>query len=349
MSNDLNGKIPRSFAQLTKLDVLWLERNQLSGDSTQGDLDFLPEMTNLTQLVLDYNSEIVGTLPDLSKLTKLKQLSLSNTGLGGSLPQSLSSLIELQRLYLDDCRFEGSVEVLQSMNLTHVYLEDNMFTGNIDDNFFAQAKSLVHLDASNCSFSGSVPGHLFKLPDLAVLDLSMNSLEGQLPDEALASVQDSKLEFLSLHTNNITGSIPSSISKLKSLTTLDLSINQFTNTIPSSISDLTNLDILFLGRNNFNPGSVPEWIRSMKGLTELSLKNASLTGSIPEWLGDLTNLTFLDFGENKLIDTIPQSLGSLSELMVLILNRNKLTGELGLGGLSKLGKCRCCCGGLLIL
>ena len=75
MSNDLNGKIPRSFAQLTKLDVLWLERNQLSGDSTQGDLDFLTEMTNLTQLVLDYNSEITGTLPDLSKLTKLKHAS----------------------------------------------------------------------------------------------------------------------------------------------------------------------------------------------------------------------------------------------------------------------------------
>jgi len=341
MSNDLNGKIPRSFAQLPKLDVLWLERNQLSGDSTQGDLDFLTEMTNLTQLVLDYNSEITGTLPDLSKLTKLKQLSLSNTGLGGSLPQSLSSLIELRRLYLDDCRFEGSVEVLQSMNLTHVYLEDNMFTGNIDDTFFAQATSLVHLDASNCSFSGTVPGHLFKLPDLTVLDLSMNRLEGQLPDETLSSVQESKLKFLSLHTNNITGSIPSSINKLKNLTTLDLSINQFTNTIPS-INDLTNLDILFLGRNNFDAGPVPNWIKSMAGLTELSLKNVSLTGSIPDWLGDLTNLTFLDLGENDLMDTIPQSLGSLSELMVLILNRNKLTGELGLGGLSKIGECRCC-------
>jgi Leucine-rich repeat (LRR) protein len=133
-------------------------------DSNDGDLDFLKEMTALTHIILDYNRNITGTLPDLSTLSKLAVLSVPNTGLYGELPESLSSLNELKMLYLDDCAFEGSVDVIKSMsNLTHVYLEDNKFTGVIDETFFANSKDLVHLDISNCSFTGSVPGHLFNL------------------------------------------------------------------------------------------------------------------------------------------------------------------------------------------
>jgi len=340
INNNLEGKIPRNLAFLKKLEILRLENNRFSGDSTDGDLDFLGEMTSLRKITLDYNPDLTGTLPDaVSKLSDtLVQLTLSNTNFYGTLPSSLARLTKLQKLFLDDCAFGGSVrDVLSRMtDLTHVYLEDNAFNDTVDDAFLAELKDLVHLDVSNCSFAGTVPGHFFDLPRLEVLDMSMNDLAGTLPADVMSNVSSSRLGFLSLHTNNITGPIPPGIGNLKNLTTLDLSSNRFLEKIPPEVGELDKLDILFLGRNDFDAGVVPEWIYNMSQLSELSLKGASLTGSIPKWLGDLTGLKLLDLGENELNDTIPQTLGQLSELMVLILNSNKLQGELGLGQLEKL-------------
>lgn len=336
--NSLSGKIPREFAHLKNMQYLGLERNQFSANTLQGDLDFMQEMTSLKFLTLDYNAAITGTLPDfLSDLPNLQVLSLSNLGMYGTLPPSLSNLTQLKQLYLDDNAFEGSIDMIQSLTkLTQVYLEDNNFNDTLDDTSFANSKNLVHLDISNCSFGGSVPGHLFNLTQLTVLDMSLNNLEGKLPAEAMFNTQATNLQFLSLHTNNITGPIPMSIGKLKSLRTLDLSINQFSGDLPTEIGELVDLNILFLGKNNFTEAPVREWIRNMTQLTELSLKSSSLNETIPEWLGELTDLTFLDLGENDLTNTIPQSLGNLTKLMVLILNGNRLNGELGLGQLEKL-------------
>ena len=309
----------------------------LSGDTTEGDLDFLSEMTALKILALDYNYNITGTLPDLSSLTNLELLSVPNTGMYGTLPASLAMLTNLQLLFPDDCAFEGSMSMISSMsNLTHVYLEDNWFDDTIDDGFFANGEKLVHLDVSNCSFSGTVPKHLFNFSNLQVLDMSMNELTGELPAEAFADVQDSSLSFLSLHTNKLSGNIPSSIRNLTNLATLDLSLNEFSGEIPSEIGELSNLNILFLGRNNYDEAPVPVWLRNMTLLQELSLKSSSLIETIPTWLGELMYLLFLDLGENSLTGQIPQELGNLTELTVLILNSNSLTGELGLGGLTYL-------------
>ena len=298
-------------------------------------------MESLTELVLDYN-QIIGTLPEsLTRLPKLRTLSLSNTNMYGELPSSMADMTDLMGLYLDDCDFEGSTYALQKLpNLTAVYLENNQFDDIIDDTFFANQKKLVHLDISNCSFSGSVPTHLLSYPDLGVLDMSRNNLVGEFTVEAIPDENfQTNLQFLSMHTNSISGPIPTNIGLLKNLITLDLSLNEFSGEMPDEIGELTDLSILFLGRNNFTESPVPNWLRNMTKLTELSLKSASLKEHIPEWLSELTGLTFLDLGENDLSATIPQSLNSLSALMVLILNDNRLWGELGLGELSNLGEC----------
>jgi Leucine-rich repeat (LRR) protein len=181
-----------------------------------------------------------------------------------------------------------------------------------------------------------IPVHTFLLA--AVLDMSMNDLDGELPEEALSDIDGSNLEFLSLHSNKLSGPIPSGIGKMINLRTLDLSLNELSGDLPSEISNLTALNILFLGRNNYNEAEVPEWLRNMTQLTELSLKNSSFTGTIPEWMGELTTLLLLDLGENELTGGIPQTLNNLTELVVLILNKNRLSGELGLGQLQWLGE-----------
>ena len=320
--------------------VIPLQRNNISGDTTKGDLDFLDKMESLTSLVLDYN-KITGTLPEsVTRLSKLRTLSLSNTNMNGELPSSMADMTDLTGLYLDDCDFEGSTYAIQKLtNLTAVYLENNQFDDTIDDTFFANQKKLVHLDISNCSFSGSIPTHLLSYPDLTVLDMSRNNLEGEFPAEAIPDdINQTNLQFLSMHTNSISGPIPTSIGLLKNLSTLDLSLNEFSAEIPFEIGNLADLSILFLGRNNFTESPVPTWLRNMTQLTELSLKSTNLKDHIPIWLSELWRLSFLDLGENDLISTIPQSLNNLSKLKVLILNDNRLWGELGLGKLSNLGE-----------
>eukprot|EP00581_Thalassiosira_minuscula_P020017 CAMPEP_0183714332 /NCGR_PEP_ID=MMETSP0737-20130205/8879_1 /TAXON_ID=385413 /ORGANISM="Thalassiosira miniscula, Strain CCMP1093" /LENGTH=721 /DNA_ID=CAMNT_0025943239 /DNA_START=156 /DNA_END=2321 /DNA_ORIENTATION=- len=338
----LNGEIPREFGELKNLNRLDLRKNGFSADTTKGDLDFLKEMTSLQLLYLDDNMDITGTIPDIgAHLPILEVLSLSNLNMYGELPPSLADLQKLSWLFLDDNNFEGSVSMVQNFSkLEYVHLENNMFEDVIDEHFFTKSNKLKQLDVSNCSFSGSIPWKLFHLPSLEVLDMSSNNLGFELPQNlgffSSFEIFVTNLSFLSLHSNNITGSIPFSIQNLRELTTLDLSMNRFTGTIPMQIGNLEKLEDLFLGRNQFEEGPLPSWIRTMTQLKELSLKSASLNETIPEWLGELTKLKFLDLGENKLEDTIPQSLGNLTELMVLLLNDNKLKGELGLGELAKL-------------
>ena len=318
-----------------------LQGNNLSGDTNKGDLDFFDKMESLTQLSLKYNHKITGTFPEsVTKLSNLKLIGFSNTNMYGELPASMADMTDLMVLYLDDCAFEGSTYAVQKLtNLTYVYLENNQFDDTIDDSFFANQKNLMHLDISNCSFSGSIPTHVLSYPDLRVLDLSVNKLDGEFPAEAIPDdINQTNLQFLSMHTNSISGPIPTSIGMLKNLRTLDLSLNEFSGEIPSEIGNLADLSILFLGRNNFTESPVPNWLRNIKDLTELSLKSTNLKGHIPIWFSELWRLSFLDLGENDLFSTIPQSLNNLAFLQVLILNDNRLWGELGLGKLSKLGE-----------
>lgn len=342
MDTSLSGPIPREFGRLKKLELLMLQGNQLTADTTQKDLDFLQDMTSLTSIKLDDNTQIIGTLPNktLSNLKNLKVLSLPNCGFYGPLPSGMSMLTELAALNLEENSFTGGIDMIMGLtNLQVIYLENNMFDGTFNDTHFGELTDLIRLDVSNNQFKGAVPRQLFNLSSLVVVDMSLNNMTLELPSEEYFSSLNgppSNLEFLSLHSNTIMGTIPAGIGRLKNLTMLDLSINEFTGDIPSEIGQLEELNILFLGNNKFDEAPMPEWIRNMTHLTELMLQGSSLSETIPEWLGELKDLTFLDLGGNNLADMIPQSLGNLTQLMVLILNENRLEGELGLGELAKL-------------
>ncbi|RID60163.1 hypothetical protein BRARA_F03342 [Brassica rapa] len=90
------------------------------------------------------------------------------------------------------------------------------------------------------------------------------------------------LQTVLLQNNYITGHIPPEIGKLMKLKTLDLSTNNFTGQIPSTLSASTNLQYLRMNHN-------------------------SLTGTIPSSLANMTQLTFLDLSYNNLSGPVPRS------------------------------------------
>lgn len=92
---------------------------------------------------------------------------------------------------------------------------------------------------------------------------------------------------------------------------VDLSSRGFTGPIPSSISLLTGLQSLNL-KNNKLGGEIPSWLGLLTNLTTLNLSFNQLSGRIPITLVSLGKLRVLDLSHNQLQGSIPPELANLS-------------------------------------
>lgn len=234
-------------------------------------------------------------------------------------------MTQIEGLALDQNDLTGHIDVFNSLNfpkLKELYLSDNEFSGNLTG--IATLDKLTHVDLSHNQFTGSVPSHLFNMPDLVALDLNNNPFTGKLP----SFHQNSSLELLALQNCSFAQQkIPPTLSNLRSLQFLDLSWNAFTGTIPTSLKQLTALENLFLAQNPLAATNLEQWLPELTSLKEVSLKNTHAAGPIPD-LTNLTDLVLLDLDQNQLTSSIPASLGELTNLRFLLLNRNALTGEI---------------------
>ena len=132
---------------------------------------------------------------------------------------------------------------------------------------------------------------------------------------------------LDLGSNNLTGTIHSTIGSLASLESLRLSGNRFGGEIPSSLSDLTQLKTLDLGGNRL-AGGIPPALGGLSGLLELDLSGNRLEGGLPSALAGLDSLQQMILDDNELVGPAPSFLGELANLRHLELSRNALRGEI---------------------
>ena len=86
------------------------------------------------------------------------------------------------------------------------------------------------------------------------LDIRLNNLVGQIPDE-LGDL--SELEYLDLRSNYLNGQIPSSLGNLNQLTFLSLHTNQLRGPIPDALGNLKNLELVRFAGNSLTE-CVPE-------------------------------------------------------------------------------------------
>ena len=102
---------------------------------------------------------------------------------------------------------------------------------------------------------------------------------------------------MSFYYNKIGGTIPSTISGLKSLQTLDLTSNSLVGTIPSTISGLTSLQTLDLDTNSL-VGTIPSTMSALTSLYSLDLNSNYLT------MGGATSVPISTFSSTTLWGTI---------------------------------------------
>ena len=314
----LEGELPPELQILSSLTRLDLNNNLIKGK--------IPTMPYLNDLSLAYN-QLTGNLPDhFSEMTRLRSLSLSGNAFEGNLPLQFITLTDLKILALNENQLSGGLEELYRLtNLEELYLANNSFEDQLSHGSFKELTDLRVIDVKNNRISGPLPNALWKLTNLEVIDFHQNAIDGHIND---VIVEGHPLKYLDASNNLLGGGFPSTVSYLTSLTHLDVSYNRLdTRLSPTHLAGMTKMRTLLLTEEDgLGPQPIPEWLRGMTDLEQVSFRLATRTGTIPTWFGELTRLELLDLDWNHISGTIPTELGRLTNLKYLMLNRNLMTG-----------------------
>ena len=397
--NALSGAIPPELGGLANLERLVLGANVLSG-AIPPELGDLQKLVNLGL----GDNELSGPIPpELGGLEKLELLGLGGNELG-AFPQTFLTLRHLTNANFQ-CSSAGvcvpgtsefvgwkkglaDAGQLAFCNASDQAVLTSFFELAAGDEWTessgwlsgpaleewhgVETDSLGRVTAlvlSDNGFSGSLPGAIADLGQLASLRIDGNELGGRLPLSLTA------LDLDEFHYNGTDLCEPA-----------DAGFRDWLDGIPShqgtgvQCPPLTERDVLValygttggpgwtnrngwlseaplrrwhgvevdaqgrvvgleLGYNGL-AGPIPPELGGLSNLERLSLFSSDLSGAIPPELGGLSSLRTLFLFGNKLTGEIPPELGSLSNLGHLYLSSNKLTGEIPpeLGDLSNLGR-----------
>ena len=201
-----------------------------------------------------------------------------------------------------------------------------------------------------------IPSNMKNLCKLETLDFSVNNIDGSIAElfHRLPSCSRNKLQRLSLHDNNLTGSLPTTlVEPLRNLSWLELGRNKFTGHVPVWIGELTQLTLLDLSFNNLDGvmheghlsrlamleqlilshNSIaitlsPTWVPPFS-LNWIDLRSCLLGPKFPMWLKWQTTVRTLDISNTSINDMVPDWFWTAaSSVAFLIIRNNQITGFL---------------------
>lgn len=141
---------------------------------------------------------------------------------------------------------------------------------------------------------------------IASVTLPYNNVSGSLSGVSFTHLGETLLH-VRLQGNSLKGTLPTSLTQLKRLQSMDVSDNGLAGSIPAALSSMTGLQALMLGSNQ-------------------------LTGTIPAALSALSRLVDFVADQNQLQGRFPVDLLQLDTLNILHLGNNFLSGALDAGG-----------------
>uniref|UniRef100_A0ACD5YN46 Uncharacterized protein n=1 Tax=Avena sativa TaxID=4498 RepID=A0ACD5YN46_AVESA len=322
-NNLLSSGLPQELVSSDSIVTLDISFNRLDGE--------LPEMSSSTPVhplkVLNISSNLfTGQFPSSTweAMKDLIALNASNNSFTGQLPThfctSFPSLVVLELSYN---RFTGSIpsELGGCSMLRVLKVGHNNISGTLPAELF-NATSLEIISFPRSGLQGTLQDtDIFKLTNLATLDLGENNFSGKIP-ESIGHLK--RLEELHLNSNNMYGELPSALTNCINLIAINLNCNNFSGQLSKvNFSNLPNLVSLDLMRNNFN-GTIPESIYSCINLIALRLSSNKFHGQLTKGLSNLKSLAFLSLYNNSLtnITNALQILRSSKNLATLLIGRN---------------------------
>ncbi|CAN6695978.1 unnamed protein product [Malus baccata var. baccata] len=293
--NNLTGQVPK-LQKLHNLQHFNIQNTHL-GSGKEGDLNFLSDLTNATELIW---------------------LIMPVNNFRGTLPTSISNLsTTIERFWVYTNQLDGSIPVGMGkwINLQSLAMKDNSFTGDIPSDI-GELSRLAELDFSTNELTGSIPSSLGNLTKLGRLFLQINNLQGIIPS-SLGEIQ--RLQNLDLSYSNLSGTGSPKVISLLSLVLinlfelvgqmispgeLDISDNMLTGELPSSVGNCESLQVLHLQGNLFK-GSIPSSMAALRAIRDLDLSRNNLSGEIPQFLDGLVFLVNLNLSFNEFWGSVP--------------------------------------------
>ncbi|CAL5006881.1 unnamed protein product [Urochloa decumbens] len=222
--NNLTGSVPSGFGNLQKLAILQLHRNSLSGPVPAE----FGSCSNLIWLDLNSNNFSGAIPPQLAAQAGLitggivsgKQFAFLRNEAGNICPGAglLFEFLDIRPEQL------AQFPAAHSCGATRIYTGMTVYT-------FNKNGSMIFLDLSYNSLTGTIPASLGNMAYLKVLNLGHNDLTGAIPD-AFTGLK--MIGSLDLSHNHLTGVIPPGFGLLSFLDDFDVSNNNLTGEIPTS-------------------------------------------------------------------------------------------------------------------
>ncbi|KAL3524695.1 hypothetical protein ACH5RR_013067 [Cinchona calisaya] len=294
-NNNFYGSIPAELLQgpvpLVELD---LSANQFS--------DSIQEVNSTTLSTLNLSSNVLsGSLPP--SLGNCLVVDLSRNILSNDIRVMENWGANLEILDLSSNNLTGSISNwTQFQKLTSLNFRNNSLVGSVPS-LLGKYPRLAILDLSSNELDGPIPHSLFTSMALTNLNMSGNHLNGAIPigdsgtSELLVLPSYPQMELLDLSDNSLTGNLPSVVGNLGRLRLLNLARNQMSGDLPNELDKLNGLEYLDLSNNKFN-GNIPDKLSSSLKVFNVSYND--LEGTVPENLRKFPDSSFHP-GNNLLI------------------------------------------------
>ncbi|TYH03366.1 hypothetical protein ES288_A09G213800v1, partial [Gossypium darwinii] len=255
------GSIPNSLCHIKTMVVVELSNNNLAGNIPDcwrhhQDIEVVDQSSNNLSGVAPTPWGISLSLA-LKNCTSLRFLDVGENALSGNVPKWIGDTFGYLRiLRLWGNKFNGSIpwQLCQlSTDLRSWILLKTIYKEGYLTVYLESYKTMLWWEKEHLNevIKGRYLEYTKTLQFLVSRDLSMNNLEGVIPEEL---THLTSLTALNLSQNQLSGKIPGKIGELESLESLDLFVNQLSGMILSSI---TKLSALSLSYSNFS-GKIPK-------------------------------------------------------------------------------------------
>ncbi|TYH00304.1 hypothetical protein ES288_A10G264500v1 [Gossypium darwinii] len=310
-TKELHNEVPNFLYYQYDLRVIDLSYNNFGG---KAPLWLLENNTRTEAFLMKGNSFINRDLQFHSRPNSyMSVVDLSENKIQGQIPTNICSIFpQLLGLNLSNNILEGNIPpCLGSLDFDfYLDLSHNQLSGGIPEKL-AKCDELVFLGLSNNRLSGKISPTIFSLQKLNFLYLDGNNFDGRLPSIDITIVRLSPLMVMDLSNNSLSGELPRWMSNLSKLVALSLSNNQLEGSIPRDFCHIDGLKTLDVSENQLT-GEIPNWVGTLSTLRVLHLKANFFTGEIPIELCKLSSLSIVVLSQNNLSGPIPFCLSNLT-------------------------------------